>query len=66
MRPSDNIDELIDIERALVCLTTKQREAFVMWMTGYTMDEVGLVMGITQQAVSKLIKLAQKRLLKQL
>jgi len=51
MRGTEAIDESIDIERALACLTRKQREAVVLAMQGYTQAEIAERIGISSRAV---------------
>ena len=55
MRGMDAVDQRIDLQDALPCLTEKQAEALGMWVEGYTQKEVAIVMGITQQAAGFLI-----------
>ena len=52
MRGTEAIDESIDIERALACLTAKQREAVVLAMQGYTHNEIARLLGVTRVSVT--------------
>jgi len=48
-------DTRIDLRRALPCLTEKQAEALGLWIEGYSQREVGERLGVSQQAVARLI-----------
>jgi RNA polymerase sigma factor (sigma-70 family) len=70
MRGTETIDQSIDIERALACLTAKQREAVTLAMQGYTQAEIAEMLGINQSSVNRrlqsaydCIKTASKRAL---
>jgi len=52
MRGTETIDQAIDIERALACLTAKQREAVVLAMQGYTHNEIARLLGVTRVSVT--------------
>lgn len=52
MRGTEAIDESIDIERALQCLTRKQREAVALAMQGYTHNEIARLLGVTRVSVT--------------
>lgn len=52
MRGTEAIDESIDIERALACLTAKQREAVTLAMQGYTHNEIARLLGVTRVSVT--------------
>ena len=45
----------IDLEAAANSLTDKQRQAFVLWVEGYTQAEIAAMCGIAQQQVSSRI-----------
>ena len=60
MRGTEAIDESIDIERALACLTRKQREAVTLAMQGYTQAEIAEVLGIHRNAVTRRLARAQR------
>jgi len=64
MRGTETIDQAIDIERALACLTAKQREAVVLAMQGYTQAEIAEALGITRENVAYRISRAYKSLQK--
>jgi len=52
MRGTEAIDESIDIERALACLTARQREAVTLAMQGYTHNEIARLLGVTRVSVT--------------
>jgi DNA-directed RNA polymerase specialized sigma24 family protein len=52
MRGTEAIDQAIDIERALACLTAKQREAVTLVMQGYTHNEIARLLGVTRVSVT--------------
>lgn len=52
MRGTETIDQAIDIERALACLTAKQREAVTLAMQGYTHNEIARLLGVTRVSVT--------------
>lgn len=52
MRGTETIDESIDIERALACLTARQREAVTLAMQGYTHNEIARLLGVTRVSVT--------------
>lgn len=52
MRGTEAIDQAIDIERALACLTAKQREAVTLAMQGYTHNEIARLLGVTRVSVT--------------
>lgn len=52
MRGTEAIDQAIDIERALACLTAKQREAVMLAMQGYTHNEIARLLGVTRVSVT--------------
>ena len=60
MRGTEAIDESIDIERALACLTAKQREAVVLAMQGYTQAEMAVRLGIHRNSIKRRLIRAQK------
>lgn len=54
---------IVDIERAMAKLTPKQRTVLhYLYKNQYTQQEIAKVLGISQQAVSRLIKRALSRL----
>jgi len=52
MRGTETIDQAIDIERALACLTARQREAVTLAMQGYTHNEIARLLGVTRVSVT--------------
>lgn len=54
-RPTDRIDEYIDLRDAINALPTRQRRAIFLYSLGMTQCEIAEDMGIAQQNVSKLL-----------
>jgi len=54
----NNIDTRIDLIDALNKLTPRQRKVVILWAAGYTQQEIADEYGVTQQAVSLIIKVA--------
>lgn len=52
----------IDLERATARLTQKQRVALWLWLCGHTQEAIGERLGVTQQAVSRLVLRAADRI----
>ena len=52
----NNIDTRIDLIDALNQLTPRQRKVLILWAAGYTQQEIADEYGVTQQAVSLIIK----------
>lgn len=52
MRETDAIDERLDVERALLELTDKQRAAVLLVMQGYTHREIAERLGIARESVT--------------
>jgi RNA polymerase sigma factor (sigma-70 family) len=52
MRETDAIDERMDVERALLELTDKQRAAVLLVMQGYTHREIAEHLGIARESVT--------------
>ena len=55
-------EELAIIADALIVLTPRQREAVELYRYGSTQIEIAIELQITQQEVSKLLKIAFERL----
>lgn len=58
IRPTDRIDEYIDLNEAIAALPTRQRRAVFLYSLGMTQVEIAEDMGITHQAVSRLFEKA--------
>jgi len=52
MRETDAIDERMDVERALLELTDKQRAVILLAMQGYTHREIAELLGIARESVT--------------
>lgn len=55
-------DRRMDAVDRLAELTPRYREAFLLHQYGFTQEEVGRIMGVTQQTVSRYIAKALKEL----
>lgn len=58
----EHIDLRVDLEEAAARLTRKQRVALWLWLLGYTQEDIGARLGVTQQAVSRLVIRATGRM----
>ena len=52
----------LDIEAAIEGLTEKQREALLLWLEGYTQEEIGERLGINHANVCRRVERAIERL----
>ena len=52
MRETDAIDERMDVERALLELTDKQRAVILLAMQGYTHREIAELLGVTRKSIT--------------
>ncbi len=57
-RPTDRIDDYIDLQDAIAALPPKQRRAVWLYSLGMTQVEIAEELQITQQGVSKLLEKA--------
>ena len=57
-RPTDHVDECIDLLDAITALPSRQRRAVALYYDGYTQIEIAEVMGIDQSSVSRLLEKA--------
>lgn len=48
---TETIDTLLDVQQAMALLTERQRQVLGLWGQGYTQQEIGESLGITQAAV---------------
>lgn len=55
-RPTDRIDEYIDLNDAIAALPTRQRRAVYLYSLGMTQAEIAYELQITQQGVSRLLE----------
>lgn len=60
IRGCEHIDQAIDIERALACLTAKQRATVLLVMQGYTQTEIARLMGVHRNSIKRRLLRAQK------
>jgi len=51
--PWEDVDDTLDVIGFLRCLSRRQRSVAFLWMMGWTQAEIGALLGISQQAVSK-------------
>ena len=56
------IEQSIDLQRAIADLPPRQYRVVSLWMQGYTQREIGVKLGMTQASVSHLFSCAVKRL----
>ncbi len=47
----NTVDIAIDLHRAMLCLTNKQREVFMLVMDGYTQREAAAMLGVSRRSV---------------
>jgi len=57
-RPTDRIDDYIDLNDAIAALPLKQRRAVWLYSLGMTQVEIAIELQITQQGVSQLLEKA--------
>lgn len=55
-RPTDLSDLRIDLDKALDRLTPRQRQAVELYRDGFTQEEIGKIMGVSHQVISKIFK----------
>jgi len=55
-RPTDEIDNRIDMEQVLDRLPPQQRRAVLLYLRGYSQAEIARKFGVSQQAISKMMK----------
>lgn len=55
-RPTDRIDEYIDLQDAIATLPTRQRRVVYLYSLGMTQMEIAEELEITQQGVSQLLE----------
>lgn len=58
IRPTDRIDEYLDLQDAIAALPTRQRRAVYLYSLGLTQVEIAMELQITQPAVSQLLEKA--------
>ena len=56
LRPSDTSDLSLDLRAAFATLTERQRIVVTLYYDGWTQREIGQVLGVSQPAISKLLK----------
>ena len=57
-RPTDKLDDYMDLAQSLTALTQKQRRAVLLYAQGFTQCEIGQMMGVTQQAICQTLEKA--------
>ena len=55
-RPTDKLDDYMDLASALTALTPKQRRAVLLYAQGFTQCEIGEMMGLAQSTISELLE----------
>ena len=58
IRPTDRIDDYIDLQDAIAALPTRQRRAVFLYSLGMTQCEIAEELGITQQSAQELLQRA--------
>ena len=58
----ERADARMDLAPLLAQVTPRYCQAFLLWVDGYTQEEIGQAMGICHQTVSKYIARARKEL----
>ena len=62
IRPTDRLDDYIDLRDALTTLPPKQRRVVFLYSLGMTQCEIAMELQITQQMVSKLLENAYQNI----
>jgi RNA polymerase sigma factor (sigma-70 family) len=55
-RPTDESDLKLDLDQIIAALPPNQRRAVLLYGWGYTQQEIAEKTGVTQQAISKILK----------
>ena len=50
------VENKIDIERAMRRLSYREAAVLYLWVTGYTQEEIGEAMGVSQQRISQILE----------
>lgn len=58
IRPTDRLDDYIDLQDAIAALPPRQRRAVYLYSLGMTQTEIAIELQITQQGVSWLLDCA--------
>jgi len=58
----ERTDKWLDAPERLSCLTERQLVAFLLSWIGFSQEEIGLIVGVSQQAVSCRIRAATRKL----
>ena len=61
-RPTDRIDEYIDLSDAIAALPTRQRRAVYLYSLGMTQCEIAEELGIAQKNVHDLLEKAYRNI----
>ena len=49
------VENKIDVERAIGRLSKREAAVLYLWVTGYTQEEIGEAMGVSQQRISQIL-----------
>ena len=52
----EGIEDFVDIERAFNKLPEREKKIFYLHLAGYTQDEIGVEIGITQRRVGQILQ----------
>ena len=58
----ERADARMDLAPLLAQLTPRHRKALLLWVDGYTQEEIGILLGVCHQTISKYIARARKEL----
>lgn len=50
------VENKIDVERAMGRLSRREAAVLYLWVTGYTQEEIGEAMGVSQQRISQILE----------
>ncbi len=50
------VENKIDVERAMGRLSYREAAVLYLWVTGYTQEEIGEAMGVSQQRISQILE----------
>ena len=55
------VENRIDVERAIGRLTFREAAVLYLWVTGYTQEEIGELVGCDQSTISRVLSKMHKR-----
>ena len=60
-RPTDIIDRMIDAEWVIMSMPDRNRLIVYLYVNGYTQVEIGTLVGVSHQMVSKIVRNINKK-----